>query len=244
METTVVFLTGGAAAAAAGAMGLEGFGAAVATTTITGTVGGATEAGLYSALMGNDANTVTEDAIKGGLLGGIIGGASGGLNYRLSQVKVGDLTTIGKVDNVSTSCSEDIFINKDYIINSGEMAGSVASSTNIPEQTPISKGYNPKPGERTIEGYVKKNANPEISLDTNSPGFNNNSKGTGGIFKRIGAEEHGGISPHIHQPQRNVAPNGDIFGKVGSKTADGGVTLPGKKDIKQLYEYLENGKYH
>ena len=125
MATTVVFLTGGAAAAAAGAMGLEGFGAAVATTTITGTVGGATEAGLYSALMGNDANTVTEDAIKGGLLGGIIGGASGGLNYRLSQVKVGDLTTIGKVDNVSTSCSEDIFINKDYIINSGEMAGSV-----------------------------------------------------------------------------------------------------------------------
>ena len=106
-------------------------------------------------------------------------------------------------------------------------------------------GYQPQSNsgsyrERTIEGYVKKNANPEISLDTNSPGFNNNSKGTGEIFKRIGAEEHGGISPHIHQPQRNVAPNGDVFGKVGSKTADGGVTLPGKKDIKQLYEYLEN----
>ena len=85
MATTVVFLTGGAAAAAAGAMGLEGFGAAVATTTITGTVGGATEAGLYSALMGNDANTVTEDAIKGELLGGAIG--AGG--YKIKSLLAG-----------------------------------------------------------------------------------------------------------------------------------------------------------
>lgn len=75
--TTVVALTGGAAAPVVGAMGLEGFGAAVATTTISGTIGGATEAGLYSALMGNDANTVTEDAIKGGLLGGAIGAVAG-----------------------------------------------------------------------------------------------------------------------------------------------------------------------
>ena len=85
VATTVVFLTGGAAAAAAGAMGLEGFGAAVATTTITGTVGGATEAGLYSALTGNEANTVTEDAIKGGLLGGAIGAVTGGVGYRLNK---------------------------------------------------------------------------------------------------------------------------------------------------------------
>ena len=58
------------------------------------------------------------------------------------------------------------------------MTVSVASSTNISEQSPMGKGYNPKPGERTIEGYVKKNTNLEISLDTNSLGFNNNSKGT------------------------------------------------------------------
>ena len=29
-----------------------------------------------------------------------------------------------------------------------------------------------------------------------------------------------------------------------TKTANGGVTSPSKKDVKQLYEYLTNGKYH
>lgn len=70
-------------------MGLEGFGAAVATTTITGTIGGATEAGLYSALMGNDAKTVTEDAIKGGLLGGAIGAVTGGIGYKIKSSLAG-----------------------------------------------------------------------------------------------------------------------------------------------------------
>ena len=40
VATTVVVLTGGAAAPIVGALGLEGFGAAVVTTTITGTIGG------------------------------------------------------------------------------------------------------------------------------------------------------------------------------------------------------------
>lgn len=105
------------------------------------------------------------------------------------------------------------------------------------------KGYNPQPGERTLEGYVKQNANPEISLHTNSAGFNNNSGDIGGDFKRFGAESHGGVSPHVHQPQRNVSPNGNIYGSVGTKTANRGVILPTAKDVKQLYEYLNNGKY-
>ena len=106
-----------------------------------------------------------------------------------------------------------------------------------------SKGYNPQPGERTFEGYVKQISDPEISLYTKSSGFNNNPKGTGGQFKRFGANEHYGLAPHVHQPVRNVTPNGMIFGKTGK---DVGIDVfnPNKKDIKQLYEYLNNGKYY
>ena len=99
------------------------------------------------------------------------------------------------------------------------------------------KGYNPQPGERTINGYVKDNADPEISLITQSSGFNNNKKGIGGIFKRFGANVHAKIAPHVHQPQRNVRSDGTIYGKTGTKTSDGGVTSPSKRDVKQLYEY-------
>ena len=106
-----------------------------------------------------------------------------------------------------------------------------------------SKGYNPKPGERTFEGYVKQTSDLEISLYTKSSGFNNNPKGTGGQFKRFGANEHYGLAPHVHQPVRNVTPNGMIFGKTG-KDVGIDVFSPNKKDIKQLYEYLNNGKYH
>ena len=109
-----------------------------------------------------------------------------------------------------------------------------------------SRGYHPEPGERTFNGYVKKNVNieAEIVLRTKSPGFNNNANGVGGQFKRIGAGEHGTISPHVHQPIRNDAGNGYIYGSTGSKTQNGGVTYPSRRDITQLYEYLENGKYH
>jgi len=106
-----------------------------------------------------------------------------------------------------------------------------------------SKGYNPQPGERTFEGFVKQISDPEISLYTKSSGFNNNPKGTGGQFKRFGANEHYRLAPHVHQPVRNVTPNGMIFGKTG-KDVGIDVFSPNKKDIKQLYEYLNNGKYH
>ncbi len=62
-------------------------------------------------------------------------------------------------------------------------------------------GYNPQLGERTLDGYVRNNTNPEISSTTQSAGFNNN--------------------------------NGNVSG----------VTSPSTKDVKQLYEYLNNGKY-
>ena len=107
-----------------------------------------------------------------------------------------------------------------------------------------SRGYHPKPGERTLKGYVNQHAAPEIKLITNSSGFNNHDGVTGGEFKRFGADPHGGISPHVHQPRRNVKPNGEIYGSVGTKTRNGGVTSPTPKDVKQLYEYLVNGKYH
>lgn len=35
------------------------------------------------------------------------------------------------------------------------------------------KGYNPQPEERTVIGYVKSKANPEIALYTKSAGYNN-----------------------------------------------------------------------
>ena len=111
-----------------------------------------------------------------------------------------------------------------------------------------SKGYNPKPGERTLEGYINNNVprDVETKLFTNSIDFNTNPKHDG-HFKRFGTEpnQHGIVGVHVHQPTRNINPNnGMITGKPGSKTKNGGVTAPGAKDVKQLYEYLENGKYH
>ena len=110
----------------------------------------------------------------------------------------------------------------------------------IKKDSSSQKGYNPEPNERTFNGYVKQNADPEISLRTDSSDFKNND----GVFKRFGANSHGGVEPHVHQPQRNVTPNGSVYGSVGTKTKNGGVTYPSEKDIKQLYDYLVNGKYH
>ncbi len=124
----------------------------------------------------------------------------------------------------------------------GALKGSLSGEFDL-DQDFFSKGYNPAPGERTINGYIRNNAKPEISLITKSPNFNNNNGNVGGIFKRFGAGVHGGISPHVHQPQRNIAPDGKIYGSVGTKTVNGGVTFPSAKDVKQLYEYLNNGKY-
>ena len=105
-----------------------------------------------------------------------------------------------------------------------------------------SKGYNPSIGERTIVGYVKNNANPEVALYTKSSDFHNANGSSGGQFKRIGANSHGGLAPHVHQPVRNVTPNGEIYGAVGK---DVGINTfsPTQNDVKLLYEYLNNGKY-
>lgn len=66
----------------------------------------------------------------------------------------------------------------------------------------------------------------------------------GALLGGLGGKSHGGLSPHVHQPQRNVAPNGNIYGSVGTKTINGGVTSPSPKDASQLYDYIYNGKYH
>ena len=169
-----------------------------------------------------------------------------------------DYTATSPRDNVNTdwrtqerlnaqrnaSNSRLLPMNLQFFAAKGDESGnkSVSGSANT-GQGFSSRGYNPQPGERTLEGYVKNNANPEISLNTQSPGFNNGNGDVGGVFKRFGAESHGGVSPHVHQPQRNVAPNGSVYGSVGTKTSNGGVTSPSPKDVKQLYEYLNNGKY-
>ena len=121
--------------------------------------------------------------------------------------------------------------------------GSTDSSTS--QSSLHTRGYRPGPGERTFDGYVKNTVSidTELKLYTNSPEFNSNNGVIGGQFKRFGIGSHGGLSPHVHQPQRNVAPNGNIYGTVGSKTTNGGVTKPEAKDIKQLYDYTNNGKY-
>lgn len=108
-------------------------------------------------------------------------------------------------------------------------------------------GKAPDPNDRTLEGFMKNHVDPkkEKLLHTKSPGFNNNKGREGGEFKRYGLDSHGGVSPHVHQPKRNVSPKtGDIYGSVGSKTNDGGVTSPSAKDIKHLYDHVYNGKYN
>ncbi|WP_231578154.1 RHS repeat domain-containing protein, partial [Dickeya chrysanthemi] len=107
-------------------------------------------------------------------------------------------------------------------------------------------GASPTLGSRTKEGFMKDHVSPdrETTLHTKSPGFNNNNGNEGGQFKRYGLDSHAGISPHVHQPIRNVSPkNGAVYGSQGSKTSNGGVTSPSNKDIKQLYDHVYNGKY-
>jgi len=109
-------------------------------------------------------------------------------------------------------------------------------------------GYSPKPGERTFEKYVNNNVpkDVETKLYTNSSGFNTNPKNDG-HFKRYGTKpnQHVIEGAHVHQPPRTVNPtNGIITGKPGTKTKNGNITEPRSKDIKQLYDYLNNGKYH
>ncbi len=52
-------------------------------------------------------------------------------------------------------------------------------------------------GERTLDGYVRNNANPEILLTTSSSRFDNTESGNS-EFKRFGAKPHYGIATHSH----------------------------------------------
>lgn len=109
----------------------------------------------------------------------------------------------------------------------------------------LPKGYKPQPGERTFEGYVNSSVSKdkETKLFTRSSDFNTNPS-EDMHFKRFGTKpnQHGIEGPHVHQPIRNVNPNTcEITGKPGSKTKNSGVTVPGARDVKQLYECLENG---
>ncbi|MEH0834601.1 RHS repeat-associated core domain-containing protein [Pectobacterium cacticida] len=107
-------------------------------------------------------------------------------------------------------------------------------------------GASPTPGSRTREGFMKDHVSPdsETTLHTKSPGFNTSKKNKDGQFKRYGLDSHGGISPHVHQPTRNISPkDGTIYGGQGTKTKNGEVTSPSNKDIKQLYDHIYNGKY-
>lgn len=111
----------------------------------------------------------------------------------------------------------------------------------------VKKGYAPKPGERTLKGYVNNNVSSksELSLKTNSAGFNKHDGSIGGTFKRFGVNSHGGISPHVHQPYVNIAPNGNVYGNVyRSGIGIDRIWYPNTRDVKQLYQYLFNGKYH
>ena len=105
------------------------------------------------------------------------------------------------------------------------------------------KVYNPQPGERTFDGYVKQTSDPEIALYTKSTGFNNQNGEVGGQFKRFGANSHYGLSPHVHQPTRHVDGKGIVHGRTG-KTVGVDTLLPDRNDVKQLYQYLNKGKYH
>ena len=94
-----------------------------------------------------------------------------------------------------------------------------------------------------VDNNVSKSA--EVSLYTSARGYNNVGV-DGGEFKRFGTKSprHGIEGPHVHQPIRNVIKEtGDIRGGVFNPTKGIGVTSPGTKDVKHLYQYLFNGKY-
>ncbi|MBB5352681.1 RHS repeat-associated protein [Haloferula luteola] len=119
--------------------------------------------------------------------------------------------------------------------------GTAATTAKVTESTLHTRGVRPAAGTRTLEGYVQQTAaQAEVGLYTKSPGFDVTAGST--QFKRFGSGSHGGLSPHVHQPLRNMTPRG-ARGTTGTKTKNGGVTKPSRKDVKQLYDHVENGKY-
>jgi len=138
-----------------------------------------------------------------------------------------------------------------HVRNQGNIScpkGTSGASRSTQGQGVSKNGYNPKPGERTLEGYVKNNVSPhaETKLVTKSSGFNNHNGQTGGVFKMFGSNSHGGVSLHVHQLKWNMNYNtGDIYGGIHkSKIGEGLIDLPNVTDVNHLYQYLENGTYH
>lgn len=119
----------------------------------------------------------------------------------------------------------------------------VGNEKNISNINIDEKGYKPKPDQTTFEGYIKENV--PLDVETKLKHFNTNPKEDGN-FKRFGSKsnQHGIEGVHVHQPERNINHKNEIItGKPGSKTKNGGVSSPSKKDISQLYDYLNNNKY-
>ena len=74
----------------------------------------------------------------------------------------------------------------------------------------------------------------------------NNINAVGGEFKRFGivSGRHGIDGPHVHQPIRNVnLATGQIRGGTFNSKKGIGVDSPNKLDIKQLYQFIFNGKF-
>lgn len=220
---------------------------------IGGAVGGGTTSLLESVGSSTAGNYVRQNLIEGGM-DTAVDLAQSASNGRLTpQGVVTSVVTnmvgafINAPDTPSTTRNQLLNSATDNKAVKNEIADSVTDNNTTKKALNgfDDRGYKPKPGERTLDGYVKNNVSTdaELSLSTNSSGFNNHDGITGGEFKRFGSEEHAGLSPHVHQPIRNEAPNGNIYGSVGRKTSNGGVTSPTEKDVKQLYQYLNNGKY-
>ena len=94
------------------------------------------------------------------------------------------------------------------------------------------RGYKPKPGERTIEGYVEnsvKNANGEITVIRPS-GQETIRVGPGGRHRIAG--------PHTHPTYSNPIPNGSR--RIGVSNSARPVN---SKDASELYKALESGSY-
>ena len=223
-------VTGGAAAGLAGA---------VASGALTGAVAGAASGAAIGGVSGVITNRISTGSWEGsgqalvdgaasgfmqGSIGGAVGGAvSGGIRY-------GTNALAGKLANPNSRP------NNTY--GQGRPTQGQGYSKN---------GYNPKPGERTIEGYVKNNVSPnaEVSLYTDAKGFNNVGN-IGGEFKRFGTVpgRHGISGAHVHQPMRNINIfTGEIRGGVFNPKKGIGVNSPNRVDIKQLYQFLFNEKY-
>ena len=144
------------------------------------------------------------------------------------------------VPNCAKSCINPLNWSPAKSAKRAAQARKIHNQNKITKSSLHERGYKPKPGERTLDGYVSgATRNKEIGLNTNSPGFNHTGPEQ---FKRFGSGTHGGLSPHVHQPIRNLTTKGPR-GTTGTKTKNNGVTSPGKKDVKQLYQHLNNGKY-